>query len=177
MKVQEHHTLDELKRLAVEHRGTILATRLQAVILARQNSIGAEIARALGFSRKAVAMWVSQYNYRGLEGLVDRPRRGRPCELKPQQLAELKARLDQGSTPEDGVSSLRGRDVQRIVEEQFGVLYCLNNIYDLLHRLGYSYLKPRPRHEKADPEVQEAFKKRSCPKSSGRFKPPIPKSL
>lgn len=177
MKVQEHHTLDELKRLALEHRGTTLGIRLQAVILARQNKIGAEVAQALGFSRKVVAMWISQYNYHGLQGIMDSPRRGRRCELDPQQLAELKARLDAGARPEDGVSSLRGRDIQRIVEEKFGILYCLNNIYDLLHRLGYSYLKPRPHHEKADPEAQEAFKKRSCPKSSGRFKPPIPKSL
>ena len=31
-------------------------------------------------------------------------------------------------------------------------------IYDLLHRLDYSSLMPRPQHEQANPEVQEFFK-------------------
>lgn len=31
-------------------------------------------------------------------------------------------------------------------------------VHDLLHRLGYSDLMPRPHHEKANPEVQEFFK-------------------
>jgi hypothetical protein len=31
-------------------------------------------------------------------------------------------------------------------------------VYDLLHRLGYSDLMPRPQHEDANPEVQEFFK-------------------
>ena len=31
-------------------------------------------------------------------------------------------------------------------------------VYDLLHRLGYSSLMPRPQHEDANPEVQEFFK-------------------
>jgi DDE superfamily endonuclease/Winged helix-turn helix len=31
-------------------------------------------------------------------------------------------------------------------------------VYDLLHRLGYSDLMPRPQHDKTNPEVQEFFK-------------------
>ena len=31
-------------------------------------------------------------------------------------------------------------------------------VYDLLHRLDYSSLMPRPQHEQANPEVQEFFK-------------------
>jgi transposase len=31
-------------------------------------------------------------------------------------------------------------------------------VYDLLHRLGYSDLMPRPHHEEANPEVQQFFK-------------------
>jgi hypothetical protein len=31
-------------------------------------------------------------------------------------------------------------------------------VYDLLHRLGYSDLMPRPHHEDSIPEVQEFFK-------------------
>jgi hypothetical protein len=35
---------------------------------------------------------------------------------------------------------------------------CLQAVYDLLHRLGYSSLMPRPQHEDSNPEVQAFFK-------------------
>ena len=40
----------------------------------------------------------------------------------------------------DGLRDLRrGQDLRQWIRQQFGVLY----IYNLLHRLGYRYLKPR----------------------------------
>jgi transposase len=54
---------------------------------------------------------------------------------------------------------LYGRDIQQILQRDFGVIYTLDGVYKLLHRLGYSCLKPRSRHEKADPRLQETFKK------------------
>jgi hypothetical protein len=52
---------------------------------------------------------------------------------------------------------LRGVDVQRILANEFGLLRSLSGVYHLLHRLGYSDLRPRPRHRKADPEQQAAL--------------------
>ena len=48
-----------------------------------------------------------------------------------------------------------------ILEREFGISYTLDGAYDLLHRLGYSCLKPRPRHERADPAAVEAFKRQA----------------
>lgn len=45
----------------------------------------------------------------------------------------------------------------RILEAEFGVAYSLNGVYDLMHRLGLSCLKPRPRHRKADPQTQQRW--------------------
>jgi hypothetical protein len=61
--------------------------------------------------------------------------------------------------PSESIATLYGRDIRRILEKHFGVIYTLDGAYKLLHRLGYSCLRPRPRHEKADPLVQEEFKK------------------
>ena len=44
------------------------------------------------------------------------------------------------------------------VTDKFGVSLRRQAIYDLLHRLDYSSLMPRPQHEQANPEVQEFFK-------------------
>ena len=61
------------------------------------------------------------------------------------------------------VIRLRGKDVQRILREEKGVTLSLNAAYATLHRLGYSCLAPRPRHEKQDLAAQEKFKTESAP--------------
>lgn len=50
-----------------------------------------------------------------------------------------------------------GKDVQRILVEEFHVFRALSSVYGLLHRRGSSYLRPRPRQRKADPEKQAAI--------------------
>lgn len=51
----------------------------------------------------------------------------------------------------------------RILEEEFGVSYSLDGAYRVLHRLGYSSLRPRPRHEKKDLPRQAKFRDEIAP--------------
>jgi transposase len=93
--------------------------------------------------------------------------------LNAEQEVWLQRRLDEGPTPEDGVCTLRGKDVQRIVEQEFGKVRSLDAIYYLLHKLGYESFQPRPRHQAANSEAQEAFKKvspRESTRSSGSIR-------
>jgi transposase len=85
------------------------------------------------------------------------PRSRAALPLTLQQQEQVRQRLDAGPTAQDEVCSLRGKDVQRILAQEFHLLRSLAAVYHLLHRLGYSYLRPRPRHRKADPEKQAAF--------------------
>jgi len=86
--------------------------------------------------------------------------------VRGQVADKLGARLDAGPTPEDKVCTLRGRDVQRILREEMDVELSLNAAYVTLHRLGYSCLAPRPRHEKQDLEAQARFKEAAPPLSA-----------
>ena len=75
----------------------------------------------------------------------------------------LRARLDAGPTDADGVCTLRGKDVQRIARDELGVDLSVSSVYRTLHRMGYSCLAPRPRHEKQDLAAQEKFKQEIAP--------------
>lgn len=158
MFVADHHTTEELQEIARSLSQKRLWRRVQAVILAKQGRTAQDIADSLGCSLKAVKNWVSQYNTGGIEALHDRPRSGRPPRLDPAQYPRLKQRLDAPPRPEDGTCTLYGRDIRRILESEFGVSMSLQAVYDLLRRLGYSSLMPRPQHENSNPEVQEFFK-------------------
>jgi len=55
-------------------------------------------------------------------------------------------------------------DICRLCEERFGVVYSENGMLQVLHGLGLSWQKTRPRHPQADPKAQKAFKKGGSPK-------------
>jgi transposase len=158
MFVADHHTLPQLQDLARDIPQKRLWRRVQALVLAKQGRTAEDIARALGCSLRAVKNWVAQYNRGDIAALHERPRSGRPPRLAPQEYPRLKQRLDAPPRPEDGVCTLRGLEIQRILEEEFGVRMGLQTVYDLLRRIDYSSLMPRPQHEQANPEVQEFFK-------------------
>jgi transposase len=71
----------------------------------------------------------------------------------------LRDRLRAGPNPADGVCVLRSEDVRRILPAEFGVLRSLQAVYDLLHRLGFGPLRPRPRHPQGDPQGRRSSKK------------------
>jgi transposase len=158
MFVADHHTIKQLQELTQAIQSKRVWRRAQAVVLAKHGRTARDIADSLGCSLKAVKNWVAQYNTGGIEALHDRARSGRPLLLDPARYPDLKQRLNAPPRPEDGVCTLRGTDVRQILEREFGVLMSLQSVYDLLQRLGYSSLMPRPYHEDANPEVQEFFK-------------------
>jgi len=77
-------------------------------------------------------------------------RHDRRSPLTPEQEQQGRERIDGGPLPDDKVCSLRGADIKIILENEFDVCRSLSATDDLLHRLGYSCLQPRPEHDKCD---------------------------
>jgi transposase len=157
MEIASHLPLAELKRLERSEKDADRARRLRIVILAIEGWTAPSIAMAVGLSRRICQRWTQRYNEQGLAGLDDRRGREPRPTLTSEQEVEVRRRIEAGATGEDAVCSLRGKDLQRILAEEFGVLRSLAAVYHLLHKLGYSYLRPRPRHRKADPQAVEIF--------------------
>jgi transposase len=61
----------------------------------------------------------------------------------------------------DGVVRWRRVDLQRKIDERFGVSMHERTVGKQLAALGFRRLSVRPQHPKSDPEAQEAFKKTS----------------
>jgi len=153
--------VDELERRAGEERDALRRDRYRAVLLALEGKEAVHIAQALGRARRSVQDWVYCYRDGGVDAIQPRPRPGRMPKLPREREAQLRRRLDAGAVPQDGVCTLRGRDVVRILDQEFGVKYSLGGAYDLLARLGYSCLTPRPLHEKSDPQAIADFQARA----------------
>jgi len=158
MDVKDHLPLSELHRLYRVEKCADRSKRLRIVILAAEGWTAPAVAMAVGFSRRVCQRWVARYNAEGLLGLDDRRGRKSQLPLTEEQEQAFRKRLEAGPTEDDLVGSLRGKDFRRILAEEFGVMRSLPAVYWLLHRLGYSCLRPRPRHRKADLDAIEAFK-------------------
>lgn len=132
--------------------------RYRMALLALRGWDAPRIAEALSSNRRTVQAWVYRYREGGIEALRPRPLPGRPTKLPRDREAQFKARLEAGPRKEDGVCTLRGKDAVRILKNEHGASYSLEGAYNLLHRLGYSCLKPRPKHEKNDPVAMKNFR-------------------
>ena len=161
MQVTEHQEGDcgRLRALARAERKANQRDRFRAVVWALEGQKKLDIARQLGVAKGTVENWVYAYRDGGVEALYPKKAPGAVAKLTPEQQEAFRQRMLAGPRPEDGVCTLRGLDAVRILETEFGKRYSRNGAYDLLRRLGFSCLSPRPRHEKNDPEAMEAFRR------------------
>jgi transposase len=162
---EDRQSLEELVRWETDARQR---DRYRAVLLAMDDLEGDDIALRLGRSPRFVDEWAGRYRRGGIAALRPKRQPGRRPKLTAGQEEQLKARLDAGPRDSDGVCTLRGRDVCRIIEQEFGVVHTPGGIYDVLRRLGYSSLVPRPRHRKNDPAAMEKFEREDAPLLPGR---------
>lgn len=165
MNVRERQVgdLDTLAGLVGAERDAKQRDRYRMVLLALRGWEAPQIAGALSSNRRTVQAWVYRYRDGGIAALRPVKGKGKPPRLPPERNAEFVARLTAPPRASDGVCTLRARDARRILQEEFGVVYTVKSVYDLMHRLNLSCLKPRPRHEKSDPAAMKKFKEESAP--------------
>ncbi len=164
MNVKTHHTSNQLRKMYKIESNPRLSHRIHGVYLANKGHTCPEIMQIMGASRRAIQQWVQKYNNGGIETLKDKPRPGKPTTLPRRMEKKFCRRIVSGPSKQDGVSVLNGPAIKRLLEREFTVVYSLWGVYDLLHRLGYSCLCPRPQHENTDPKAHAEFKK-TCPRS------------
>jgi transposase len=177
MTVELHDAadLDRLRQRVRDERKAVQRDRYRVVLLAAQRHAGdaemtrEQIAAAVGRSRQFVDEWVGRYRRGGVDRLHARKQPGNRPALTPGQQAAFKARLLAGpaADADGGVCTLRGRDAQRILGAEFGVPLKLSAVYQWMHRVGLSCLKPRPRHRKNDPAAMNGWLERAPLLSNG----------
>lgn len=161
MDVQEYQAgdIDRLKTLIRGERDAKLRDRYRVALMAIQGSEAVEIAETLSSNRRSVQCWAYRYRDGGIAALHSPKPKGRTPHLSKDQEAAFRERMLADPRKEDGVCTLRAKQAQVILKNEFGATYTLMSVYDVMHRLGLSCLMPRPRHEKNDPAAMEAFKK------------------
>ena len=156
-------TVSALKQAYLQEVHPVKRTRLPALWLLRRDWSPRDTADAVGVHLRSVHRWMSWYRAEGLPAVRERLKGGygKPSFLTPAQEAQVIARANEGRF-------FTAQEARDWIETEFGVTYTETSIYTLWHRLGLRLKRPRPVHEKADPQAQQAWKKGGCKRRSKR---------
>lgn len=133
----------------------------QRLLILYQYSIGKttnDIAKDLYIHPETVRRTKKRYFAYGLDSIYDRPRRGRHSKLLESDIESFKALIVSEQQKRAG-GRLTGKDIQQIAKDHYNAHYSVNGIYEMLKRIGMSWISARSQHPKTDAAVQEAFKK------------------
>ena len=112
------------------------------------------VAKELHKSRAWAYKWYKRYIDKGIEGLKDKPRSGRPSLVKHDLMIKIRKELEDSNTGWDF------RQVMDIIQKGTGVKYHEVHIYRLLHKWGFSTKAPKKRFVRtATMQEKKKFKK------------------
>ena len=150
----ENDTPEALKQAYQSQTDVSIRTRLHLLWLIRGGWQITTAAEAVGVHYRSAQRWVEWYRDGGLDEVLSRRLGGlgQPRFLSEEQERRLVDEIRSGRFRTAG-------EIADWIESEYGVRFKGNSIYSVLERLGCSPKVPRPRHEKADLNAQERWKK------------------
>jgi transposase len=136
--------------------------RLHGVLLVAQGMTCPEVAGLLGDAPRTVEYWVRRFEERGLAGLAEGERTGRPTRLTAAQLKGVNRAL-RGVPSDAGMQAnlWDGKTLAAWIGKKYGIELGVRQCQRLFRQLGFRLRKPRPLIAKANPSLQKAHKKNS----------------
>jgi transposase len=134
--------------------------RLHGVLLVAQGMRCPEVARLLGDAPRSVEYWVHRFDQRGLAGLTEGERPGRPSRLDDKHVKEINRVLR--AKPSDAgmrVNLWDGKTLSAWIDKTYGVHLGVRQCQRLFRQLEFRLRKPRPVLARADPVRQKKHKK------------------
>jgi len=140
----------ELEKLHRSLRDKRQADRVKAVIALSKGWSPAQVAEILLFDEKTSRHYFERYQQGGGQALLNDNYSGAESKLGDHQMSELERYLEDHLLPD-------AKSVIAYIEKQYKVRYSASGVTDLLHRLGFSYKKPKHVPGKQDSAKQRAF--------------------
>lgn len=152
---------EEIKALIDENKDYKIGVKLNAVWQVSLGKASRELASVYPASFKQITTWVHRFEQEGVEGLADRPGRGRKSRLSEDQRDRIETLLEDKQPNDFGYNTATwtGPLLRDWIESELGVTYKLAQIYNIIKSLGFTYQKGKGMIPEADPQKQEQFKK------------------
>ena len=126
------------------------ADKIKSILLVNAGYPVDEIARILLLDDSTIRRWYNTFQEEGIEELLRYNYLGSESKLTLEQIETLDKHLED-------IIYLSAKDICHFIEKTYGVLYTIPGVTSLLHKLGYTYKKPKHVPGKANPQAQKAF--------------------
>lgn len=133
-------------------KSALCARKLEAVIAAKKHGI-TEVAKVYGITRTTLTTWIKLIKNDKIERLNAPPERKRKNKLNDDQRKQILEWIKDNSQLTINATRIK-------IEENFGINLSKSTVHREIQKLGYSYIKPRPKHFKQDPKKVSEFKKK-----------------
>lgn len=147
--------LEELQAASRNRKEPGFARRARGVLLFAEGRRYSYICEALSVSKEAVRLWLRAYEAKGIAGLVDQPRPGKPC-VRSKQIEEAVEGIIHRPSSDFGFdrSTWSLESITEYVLTSRGVQVGLQTVMDVLFEKGYrwrcakhSVISPNPDYE------------------------------
>jgi transposase len=138
---KERDVLRQAKRCNPDPR---IRHRAQALLLVAEGHTESEIAQLFRTARHRLRAWKRQFLAKGINGLADAHRTGRPPKLTAANLAYLEEALQK--SPQDyGFmgTTWTVQDLHELMVQRQSVKVSKDTIHRSILKLGYRYLRPK----------------------------------
>jgi transposase len=154
----------QLRSLARKTKNGPQARRLLALAAIYDGATRTQAAEIGGVGLQIVRDWVSRFNARGPDGLLNGKSPGQPSKLNDGQRQELIRMIESGPIPAvHGVVRWRLIDLAQWIFEEFRITIAKQTLSRELRSMGYRKLSARPRHHAQAAGAIEDFKEAFLP--------------
>jgi transposase len=161
--------LEALSQEAKSFGAADVLLRIRGLIMVSRRHSYREVASCLGVTIGSVSNWVSSFEGAGYEGLLTKPRSGRPAELTEEELSLLDDLVDAGASASGFPNELwDARRVAALIRSHFGVSYHPHHVAKLLRARGFSVQKPQRVFALADAAAQYRWETEIKPRIARR---------
>ena len=163
------YSADAIKSLIKKDEKYTIGLRLYAVYQVALGQPSRKLEELYQTSFKQITNWVHRFEQEGIEGLKDKPGRGRKSSLSPEQMKALSRLLLDESPVGHGYNTetWTGPILIDWVSKSFGIEFKKAQIYNIVKQLGFSYQKAKGFYPEGDEKAREDFKD-SLKKTSGK---------
>lgn len=130
-----------------------VSRKLQAIKSAKENGVSI-VAKIYGVSRLTIMNWIKAFEEKGVDGLKIQEGRGRSSIINDREQEIIRGWMEADN-------AITIKEVRLRIEEEMGKKIGKSAVHNMMRKLEFSYITPRPKHYKQVAEKQVEFKKKS----------------
>jgi len=150
---------EEIKAMFRDDERYTIGIRLYAVYQLSLGQPSRKLEELYNTSFKQITNWAHRFEREGIDGLRDKPGRGRTAGLTREQRDRIAVLLTE--SPADlgyNTATWTGPMLIEWIAKHYGLVYKRAQIYNIIKSLGFTYQKGRGLFPETDIQKQEAFK-------------------